>query len=490
MSNTYVIDGNNVCGWSMQSNNNKVYSVAPLLAVMIAILENNDRFYCIFDASILHSLKDSGNIHEANYLNKLMSEFPAQFYTVTGSSRADGAIVHDANSHNRRIISNDLFKDYRNRYSWLGDKFTERLIQGNLQPNGLLTIDKLTYGHINLIDDFKLSSKKLLDLLENPSNKIEGNYQGYNNKTETSQSEKEIRAENEDCRYIHNSESPKNLSVEEYEQVLISKVNKELSVFLEPYDTVMPFKGSSWDAAIKRLKVYFSRHKICIHCYRENYLFSENCVYCGHGNLTKSPERIWEIVNKCAPKDSSYYSFKGEEPIKREKLSRKLDNLINKNQQEALEVEQALRHIEMEKNKRKRHYKIYALITLTVLGILVAIGIGYSNRNSNITNKEKEIKNIEFQITKEKNKIKNIKNKYPIYRFWDKIDPKDKSEIEKSNNKIKELDVKKSKIKNEISTIEKKQNRVREEIGASLVILLMFCMFYFMLFGKLRFKKR
>ena len=160
MNETYVIDGNNVCGW--YENVYHEFSIVPLLSLMIALLENDDNFYCVFDASICHILKKHGKVDESEFIEKLLSNYPNNFFRVTGSSRADGTVLHCADHYKTRIITNDLFRDYIDKYQWLEEKYSPRLIQGNLQPNGLLTIDKLPYGHLEIQDDLDRSSKRLI----------------------------------------------------------------------------------------------------------------------------------------------------------------------------------------------------------------------------------------------------------------------------------------------------------------------------------------
>ncbi|AVK49454.1 hypothetical protein AXY43_16515 [Clostridium sp. MF28] len=149
-----TIDGTNVCWWYSQMVPKEI-SIKPLLSIIEAIIDNDDEFYCVFDASIYYDLKQSGKNDENNILSDLVNDFPDNFYIVTGSSRADGVVLHDAEFYDRRIISNDIYKDYVEKYLWLADRYSSRLIQGNLQRSGLLTVDKLKYGKLNLSEDIK-----------------------------------------------------------------------------------------------------------------------------------------------------------------------------------------------------------------------------------------------------------------------------------------------------------------------------------------------
>lgn len=137
----FVVDGANVCRWQRQNP-----SIQPLLTILIALLENGDDFYCVFDASITHICKA-----DASNIEAWLNDYPSKFFRVTASTRADGAILHDADHNNRRVITNDLFQEYVHDYPWLSQRYTDRLVQGNLQPSGLMTIDKLKYGKLSLI---------------------------------------------------------------------------------------------------------------------------------------------------------------------------------------------------------------------------------------------------------------------------------------------------------------------------------------------------
>lgn len=164
LSQTYVIDGMNVCWWYSQAHPSQA-SIQPLLTLLIALLENGDDFYCVFDASVTHTVGENNKEEHAKIIESLLHKYPTKFYRVTAATRADGVILHDANHHNRNIISNDTYRDYKEKYSWLSDKYTDRLVQGNLQPSGLITLDKLAYGQLSLQTDAGLALNRLNELL-------------------------------------------------------------------------------------------------------------------------------------------------------------------------------------------------------------------------------------------------------------------------------------------------------------------------------------
>lgn len=164
MNNTYVIDGSNVCWWYGQTHLD-IASIQPLLTVLVALLENGDDFYCVFDASVTHTIGNNGNEAEAASIENLLRDHSERFYRVTGATRADGVILHDADHYNRSIITNDIYRDYKEKYEWLSDKYTKRLVQGNLQPSGLITLEKLPYGQLSLKIDTETSLNRLYELL-------------------------------------------------------------------------------------------------------------------------------------------------------------------------------------------------------------------------------------------------------------------------------------------------------------------------------------
>jgi len=164
MNDTYVIDGTNVCWWYNQAHP-KEASILSLLTVLIALLENDDDFYCVFDAPITHLMDEQGKKADAAAIENLLKDHPERFFRVTGSTSADAVILHDANHHGRNIITNDIYRDYRDKHSWLSDKYTARLVQGNLQPSGLMTLEKLKYGQLSLQTDTELALHRLHELL-------------------------------------------------------------------------------------------------------------------------------------------------------------------------------------------------------------------------------------------------------------------------------------------------------------------------------------
>ena len=287
MNKKFVIDGTNVCWWYANIRKDQL-SIAPLLTVLIALLENGDDFYCVFDASTVHDLKKQGKEIEKAFIDASPEKYPGRFFIVTGSTRADGAVLHHADHYGDRIITNDIFKDYRDKYPWLKDPHTDRLIQGNLQPSGILTMDKLSYGRLELIDDLDAATSRFDHLIRFPpkADQQVGEDEQPAGRFQEARSAGERIQDDED----------------ENEQTLIRKVRNEINRFLEPYDTErVPFKGSSWDVAVKGLRVFFDRNNICTHCYYISAIYDDRCLACNKGRMTDYPEEIWDIVEKYAP---------------------------------------------------------------------------------------------------------------------------------------------------------------------------------------------
>ncbi len=156
-----VIDGTNVCFWYGQAGDGRhTYhsrvSMRPLLVLLAEILDHGDDFYCIFDATTVRHICERGNRKEARIVDNLLRTFPRHFYRVTGNSSADGAIVHFADRHNCRIVTND--KHYGDRFGsqcpWLLRQDSPRLITGNYQRNGLMTLERLSYCFMEVPDTF------------------------------------------------------------------------------------------------------------------------------------------------------------------------------------------------------------------------------------------------------------------------------------------------------------------------------------------------
>jgi hypothetical protein len=337
MNETFVVDGTNVCHWYSQSHP-KETSIHPLLSILISILEHQDSFYCVFDANMTHIFEDQGKKNEANIVESLLENNKNSFFRVTGSTRADGVILHNADFNNRRIITNDIYRDHRNQYEWLSDKHTGRLIQGNLH-DGLMTLDKLSYGRIQVDYSDLQASIERLNSPHKPHDPAEQCKPHDPSKPHMSRDSAEPHKPHdpaEPCKphdpsephmsrdsaephqsNIRNNKSKK----QEREEASKLKLNKEkacilraqsaLSLFLEPYHTYIPFQGSTWKNAVKGLKIFLDKNWICTHCYHicptnERFALKDLeilCSQCRKGQFTHHPAQILKIIILHSPEN-------------------------------------------------------------------------------------------------------------------------------------------------------------------------------------------
>jgi Zc3h12a-like Ribonuclease NYN domain len=340
----YVVDGTNIC-WLYSNVEADTISVIPLVTLLAAILENGEDFKVVLDASTFHSLRASARSSGAVLLEQLCQEEPDRFFIVTGSTRADGVILHEAEEYGLSVISNDLFRDYQAASPWLKDKYSERLIQGNLQRNELLTFDKLSYGRMTLVLDAEVAVKRikmLIGTLKSPEvSEVDEIIREKRSqigllRTELSEIKSAIEAAK-----ITLSESKKNPlpdakaslfdngtnrktpeptpKVADEDTQRISEADAALQAFLRPYGLPQHrfrFRGYSWEYAVKSLKKEFESGKPCSNCY-ENWQYreylgddgpsligyppKERCRECGKGSYTDNPKALWGIVNSLAP---------------------------------------------------------------------------------------------------------------------------------------------------------------------------------------------
>lgn len=144
----FVVDGSNVCHWHKHYETGRsISSVRPLLLLLCVIREHGDDFYCVFDHTITHRL---GSPKEPSLIAWLLENYPKHFTITAIDSRADPVILHYANKNGSRIITNDRYRDYFEQFAWLTERYTPRLIQGNYHQSGLLTLEKLSYGYMEL----------------------------------------------------------------------------------------------------------------------------------------------------------------------------------------------------------------------------------------------------------------------------------------------------------------------------------------------------
>lgn len=163
MRTKYIVDGNNLCylNGNGNGNGNGKISILSLLAILTSILQNGDDFFCIFDATISHKLKNNEKESEADSIEYLLDKFSDKFYRVAGGTRADGVILGKATIENARVMSNDLFRDYQEKYNWIY-AHSDRFVRWNLLPDGLLLSDRWPCN-INIEKSAQASLDRLCD---------------------------------------------------------------------------------------------------------------------------------------------------------------------------------------------------------------------------------------------------------------------------------------------------------------------------------------
>ena len=169
----FIVDGTNVCFWwghayKDPATGKDMISIRPLLVLLAEIREHGDDFFCIFDVSTSKHMYNHGKGDHARLIDELVRRYGRWFYRVTGSTSADSAILHHADKFNRRIISNDIYRDYVSVFPWLSVEHTPRLIQGNFTRAGLMTVDKLPYGFMEVSREVKTGVllRRLVSTLE------------------------------------------------------------------------------------------------------------------------------------------------------------------------------------------------------------------------------------------------------------------------------------------------------------------------------------
>ena len=114
-NNKLVVDGLNLihAGFDQRPN------LTKLLAVLVELKRINCDFICFFDASTYWRLADLPHDCDMRTYHALVIQFPNIFVPVPGGKRADDYILAYATRHNLRVMSNDCYREYIERYPWL-----------------------------------------------------------------------------------------------------------------------------------------------------------------------------------------------------------------------------------------------------------------------------------------------------------------------------------------------------------------------------------
>jgi hypothetical protein len=154
MNNLFVIDGKNLCHWIAQFTKvERDLSIQPLLSVISALQRNDDDFICIFDANTVQDLTRTGRRLEAEVVSNLIAKYPDRFRIVARGTKADPLILAEADDRNCEIISNDLYRQYQEKYEWLRHSHPPRLIGANLSERAVIFDDRLTLLPVPLLQD-------------------------------------------------------------------------------------------------------------------------------------------------------------------------------------------------------------------------------------------------------------------------------------------------------------------------------------------------
>ncbi|MGZ5436982.1 MAG: vWA domain-containing protein [Pyrinomonadaceae bacterium] len=120
MNNTFfIVDALNICKEASRRPR-----LATLLSLLVELKKQGHDFLCVFDESAYREFRDQGGEGLSLY-NSLVHDYTNHFSQIRG--KADEKIVAIANKDDSAIISNDSFREYRQRYPWLRDR--DRLVK-------------------------------------------------------------------------------------------------------------------------------------------------------------------------------------------------------------------------------------------------------------------------------------------------------------------------------------------------------------------------
>lgn len=113
--NHIVVDGLNVIyGHTDKHKMNLMH----LMALVQDLLQSNRRFKCYFDANTFFALEQV-NKSQAYAFRRLAYDYPDIFTEVPGGVKADDYVLDYAHREGAVIISNDRYRDFVDKYSWL-----------------------------------------------------------------------------------------------------------------------------------------------------------------------------------------------------------------------------------------------------------------------------------------------------------------------------------------------------------------------------------
>lgn len=115
MNTSFIIDALNICKETSRGKPR----LSILLTLLVELKEKGHDFLCIFDESAYREFRHEGGDVLKLY-DTLVRGYENHFSQIRG--KADEKIVALANKDNSAIISNDSFREYRQKYPWLRDR--------------------------------------------------------------------------------------------------------------------------------------------------------------------------------------------------------------------------------------------------------------------------------------------------------------------------------------------------------------------------------
>lgn len=125
---TVVIDGNNLYHFGADQCRRGAgirHAYQPLLSLAAVFRDNGYNIVCFFDANIYHTIEDFSDMpantrHEEAILQKLFYLRPDEIFQVPPGVQADDHILEYVARHPKAfILSNDRFRQYGDRYSFM-----------------------------------------------------------------------------------------------------------------------------------------------------------------------------------------------------------------------------------------------------------------------------------------------------------------------------------------------------------------------------------
>ena len=162
---TVVIDGSNLYHFGAEQCRQRTgirHAYQPLLSLAAAFRDNGYRIVCFFDANIFHTIEDLGDMpenirHDEAILQKLFYLQPDEIFQVPSGVQADDHILEYVSRHPKAfILSNDRFRQYRDRYPFMQQDPSWRKSVG------------LTDGYLTLRHSPLQSGIRLLDYKAHP----------------------------------------------------------------------------------------------------------------------------------------------------------------------------------------------------------------------------------------------------------------------------------------------------------------------------------